>query len=217
MGRKGSRSRGKKPNNSEKTRAINPTWWDCTPAFYKDAVKLLANCDEHLVYLLALREGDDEKKARELATDHDHVIQSRLQLDGETIAKRYSKSPLAHHLAGHSRMALGKHRQALPYLEEASVLQPNCLEIAHSLAAAHAELEQFGLAAAECRRALAIDNPTDPILHTVLRVPPKLPEDDAPGEAKVRVAVAKERLRGLLADVRRCLVTSTSAKRFGRG
>lgn len=88
-------------------------------------------------------------------------------------------------------MALGKPDQALTYLEKAL---PNCLGIAHSLAAR------------ECRRALAIDNPTDPLLHTVVSVPPKLPPD-----------AGEERIRGLLADVKGLTCSTDEFKKLWKG
>lgn len=177
---------------------------------------MLEHRDEHLKardYDDTL-EGDDGEKARQLC-DRAKLTQDRLRRYSESIAAKYRNSPLAHHLAGHSRMALGKPDQALPYLKIASGLQPSCLEIAHSVAAAYAELEQFGLAADECRRALAVDDPTDPLLHTVLEVPSK-PSADA-DKAKVRVAVAKERLRGLLADVKALPCSNHKLRKLWKG
>lgn len=171
MGIRGKRKQGRRSHAVR--RHANRSWSDCSPAFRAEAEGLML-CEKAT------------SKAGRLA---------------DSLASRYSESPLASHLAGHAHEEGEDAARALPHLLRAA-LQPNCLEISCSLASAHMALQQFGRAADECRRALAVQDPTDPALHTaaVARPPPPgLPDSSVP--AALRVAFAKERLRGLLAHV----------------
>lgn len=176
MGIRG-KGKGKNPQKEGQSDAVrkhaNLSWSDCSPAFRIEAEKLMV-CE----------------KATPAAAR-----------DARKLVKRYPDSPLARHLAGHAHAEGEDAASALPELLRASALQPKCLEISCSLASAHMALQQFGQAADECRRALAVQDPTDPALHTVamaLPPPPGPPDSSVP--AALRVACAKERLRALLAQ-----------------
>lgn len=159
---------GRKPTKPAQT---NKNWSDATGDFIKGA-------NDALDALQVMRERGGSEAAS-LA---------------EALVEDHPDSPLALHVLGHVRAALGEADQALPHLRRAAELAPHCLEIAFTLAVVYAKVEQFGQAAAECRRALDVVDPVDPRLHTVGDRRHMGLSDPA------RVAVAKEQLRGLLAD-----------------
>uniref|UniRef100_A0A0E0RAG6 DUF629 domain-containing protein n=1 Tax=Oryza rufipogon TaxID=4529 RepID=A0A0E0RAG6_ORYRU len=112
----------------------------------------------------------------------------------ERLAARHGGSPLAHHVVGHARAALARAGDAVAPLRRAAGLAPGCPEIAAALAAALLYARRPGEALAECARALAVGAPTDPALHAVSG------RGLMAATPQCRVAVARERLRGVRAD-----------------
>uniref|UniRef100_A0A0E0RAH3 DUF629 domain-containing protein n=1 Tax=Oryza rufipogon TaxID=4529 RepID=A0A0E0RAH3_ORYRU len=105
-------------------------------------------------------------------------------------------SPLAHHVLGHVRAAVGEDALALVSLRRAIELAPGDLGIAFTLAKRYAAREQFDLAAEECQRALGRGDAdlVDPQLHAVFEPRHLEPSKEA------RISTAKNRLKQLLVD-----------------
>uniref|UniRef100_A0A0E0MGX2 DUF629 domain-containing protein n=1 Tax=Oryza punctata TaxID=4537 RepID=A0A0E0MGX2_ORYPU len=105
-------------------------------------------------------------------------------------------SPLAYHVLGHVRAALGEDELALDSLDYASKLAPGDLDIAFTLAKRYAAREQFDLAAEECQRALSLGDAdlVDPELHAVFEF------RDLKSSVESRISMAKQPLRDLLDD-----------------
>lgn len=103
-------------------------------------------------------------------------------------------SPLAHHVLGHVRAALGEDALALVSLRRAIELAPGDLGIAFTLAMRYAAREQFDLAVEECQRALSRGDAdlVDPQLHAVFEPRHLEPSKEA------RISTAKNRLKQLL-------------------
>uniref|UniRef100_J3N9F5 DUF629 domain-containing protein n=1 Tax=Oryza brachyantha TaxID=4533 RepID=J3N9F5_ORYBR len=114
----------------------------------------------------------------------------------EDIAKEWRGSPLALHVSGHVRAALGEVEAALDPLCRARDLVPGDLAIAFTLAKTYAAREQFDLAVEECEHALSLGDAdlSDPGLHAVFESRHLEPRREA------RISIAKQQLRELLAD-----------------
>uniref|UniRef100_A0A0D9XTU4 DUF629 domain-containing protein n=1 Tax=Leersia perrieri TaxID=77586 RepID=A0A0D9XTU4_9ORYZ len=157
---------------------INKSWNDARDSFRARVKAVIGD-------LRAARKGA-ELKATELSRD------------AAKLAEVWPDSPLALHVSGHVRAALGEAEAALEHLLRAKDLAAGDLDIAFTLAKTYAGREQFDLAAEECERALRLGDVdlVEPGLHAVVVDPGKLLTKDK----EVQISIVKQRLRELLAD-----------------
>jgi len=168
MGRKSKKVGGRKPPRPALgAPPTNADWDDSTAAFRKEAESAIR----------ALSDGGGAAAAARLA-------------------ERHPASPLAHHVLGHARASAALAGDAVPALRRAAELAPRCPGIAATLASALLYARRPGEALAECARALAVVDPTDPALHAAASRRGGL---TAPSP-QARVAAARERLLGVRAD-----------------
>ncbi|KAF8700150.1 hypothetical protein HU200_034520 [Digitaria exilis] len=175
MGRKSKKGGRKPPPRPEKGDAPPPTnanWDDSTAAFRKEAEAAICS-----------RSEDDGGAAA-----------------AALLAERHPSSPLAHHLLGHTRASAARAGDAVPALRRAAELAPRCPGIAATLASALLYARRPADALAECARALAVADPTDPALHAVAASSRRGGIALTAQSPQARVAEASERLLGVRAD-----------------
>lgn len=168
----------------------NPTWIEVSPAFRAK-----------VEYFLLALQARPETEETELEARKRKARVGRL---ADAIASKNSDSPLARHIAGCGQAKLGDNDRAVRHLLLAVDRQPNCVGIGLSLASVHEDMQRFDLAAAECRRALAITSPCDPALYTLH--PPPNDLDFSASAMLHRIDMLKKKLELLLARVEACAV-----------
>ncbi|KAL6654896.1 hypothetical protein ACP70R_008361 [Stipagrostis hirtigluma subsp. patula] len=170
--KKGSSRKPPRPAGGTSASAPAPTnrdWEDSTAAFRREA--------ESAIRAWADGGGGDDGAAA-----------------AARLAGRHPASPLALHVLGHARVSLARADEAVAPLRRAARLAPRCPEIAATLAAALLYARRPREALAECARALAVADPTDPALHAAA------PRELMAASPQARVAAARERLLGVRAD-----------------